>query len=58
MARVALHAEELALDHPVTNEPVVIKSEWPKDLRVTLKYLRQFASGGSHSGSDFSDFSE
>jgi 23S rRNA-/tRNA-specific pseudouridylate synthase len=45
MGRVALHAEELTLPHPVTNELVTIKSEWPKDFRVTLRYLRQFATG-------------
>ncbi len=43
LARVALHAEELIFSHPVTNEIVTIKSEWPKDLKVALKYLRQFA---------------
>jgi RluA family pseudouridine synthase len=43
MSRVALHAEELTVPHPVTHEPVTIKSEWPKDLRVAVKYLRQFA---------------
>ena len=43
MSRAALHAEELTLPHPVTNEIVTIKSEWPKDLRVAVKYLRQFA---------------
>jgi 23S rRNA pseudouridine1911/1915/1917 synthase len=41
--RVALHAEELQLPHPVTNEIVTIKSEWPKDLKVAMKYLRQFS---------------
>lgn len=41
--RVALHAEELSLPHPVTGEPVVIKSEWPKDLKVALKYLRLYS---------------
>ena len=58
MARVALHAEELVIEHPVTKEPVVITSEWPKDIRVTVKYLRQFASGSQQSHSDFSDFEE
>jgi 23S rRNA-/tRNA-specific pseudouridylate synthase len=43
ISRVALHAEELTLPHPVTGETVTIKSEWPKDLRVALKYLRQFS---------------
>ena len=41
ISRAALHAEELSLPHPVTNETVTIKSEWPKDLKVALKYLRQ-----------------
>lgn len=46
MDRVALHAEELTVPHPVTNQPVTIKSEWPKDLRVAVKYLRQYAAAG------------
>ncbi len=45
ISRVALHAEELSLVHPVTNETVAIKSDWPKDLRVAVKYLRQYAAG-------------
>jgi RluA family pseudouridine synthase len=43
LSRVALHVEELIFPHPVTNETVTIKSEWPKDLKVALKYLRQFS---------------
>ena len=43
MARVALHAEQLELNHPVTNQPLVITAAWPKDLTVAVKYLRQFA---------------
>ena len=46
LARVALHAEELSLVHPLTNENLVIKSEWPKDMRVALKYLRLYAPVG------------
>jgi len=46
IARVALHAAELTLVHPVTAETVTIKSEWPKDLKVAVKYLRQYAVGG------------
>ena len=45
LGRVALHAEELSLPHPVTGETVTIKSEWPKDLRVALKFLRLHAPG-------------
>jgi len=44
ISSVALHAEELTLPHPVTGETVTIKSEWPKDLKVAVKYLRQFAT--------------
>jgi len=43
LARPALHFEELSLTHPVTHEPLVIKSEMPKDFKVALKYLRQYA---------------
>ena len=43
LARTALHAEELSLPHPVTGETVTVKSEWPKDLKVALKYLRQYS---------------
>jgi RluA family pseudouridine synthase len=44
ISRTALHTEELIFPHPVTNESVTIKSEWPKDLKVAVKYLRQFAN--------------
>jgi RluA family pseudouridine synthase len=59
MSRVALHAEELTVPHPVTNEPVTIKSEWPKDIRVAVKYLRQYATGftGANKGNEDQDFS-
>ena len=43
ISRAALHLEELSLPHPVTGETVTIKSEWPKDLKVAVKYLRQYA---------------
>ena len=43
MGRVALHAERLEIIHPATGQPVVINAGWPKDLRVTVKYLRQFS---------------
>ena len=46
ISRVALHLEELILPHPVTNKLVTIKSEWPKDLKVALKYLRQYSVSG------------
>ena len=43
LASAALHAEELTLPHPVTGEVLTITAPWPKDLKVALKYLRQFA---------------
>ena len=43
LSRATLHAEELTLPHPVTGEVLTITAPWPKDLRVAVKYLRQFA---------------
>lgn len=42
--RVALHATELKLAHPVTGSEVDITSSWPKDLTVAVKYLRRYAA--------------
>lgn len=52
ISRAALHAEELDLTHPVTREPLAIKSEWPKDLRVALKYLRLYGNSGNDRTAD------
>jgi 23S rRNA pseudouridine955/2504/2580 synthase len=46
ISRAALHAGELQLPHPVTGEVVTIRAEWPKDLKVAVKYLRRFAGRG------------
>ena len=43
MGRVALHAEELSLDHPITGARITITAPWPKDLTVAVKYLRKYA---------------
>ena len=43
MGRVALHAGQLEIQHPVTGSALAITAEWPKDLRVSVKYLRQFS---------------
>jgi RluA family pseudouridine synthase len=43
MDRVALHATELKLPHPVSGAEVAITSPWPKDFTVAVKYLRQYA---------------
>ncbi len=42
-SRAALHFDELTFTHPVTKEPVTIKSELPKDFKVALKYLREYS---------------
>jgi 23S rRNA pseudouridine1911/1915/1917 synthase len=41
---MALHAESLSLSHPVTNETVSMTAPWPKDLEVSVKYLRRYAA--------------
>ena len=43
LARVALHAGQLKLNHPITQEPVIINAPLPKDFKVALKYLRQYS---------------
>jgi RluA family pseudouridine synthase len=43
ISRVALHAEELTLPHPATGRTVSVIAPWPKDLKVAVKYLRQYA---------------
>jgi RluA family pseudouridine synthase len=43
IGRVALHAEQLTVTHPVGGGPVVISAPWPKDLTVAVKYLRRYA---------------
>ena len=43
LGRVALHASQLHVRHPVTGEAVVIESEIPHDFSVALKYLRRFS---------------
>ena len=44
ISRVALHAEELMLPHPVTGTTITITAPWPKDLTVAVKYLRRYAN--------------
>ena len=46
LKRVALHAEELELPHPISGELVHMVAAWPKDLTVAVKYLRRYATGG------------
>lgn len=43
--RLALHASELVVRHPLTKEPVTLNASLPHEFDVALKYLRKFASG-------------
>lgn len=43
ISTVALHAEQLSLPHPITEQPITITAPWPKDLEVAVKYLKMFA---------------
>jgi RluA family pseudouridine synthase len=48
IGRVALHAEELELAHPVTGQPVRIHASWPKDFSVAVKYLQRYRSADNN----------
>jgi 23S rRNA pseudouridine1911/1915/1917 synthase len=45
IGRLALHATELTVIHPVTQLPVTIRAPIPHEFEVALKYLRKFAAG-------------
>jgi len=38
----SLHAEELGFKHPETGIEVVVRSPWPHELTVAVKYLRRY----------------
>jgi 23S rRNA pseudouridine1911/1915/1917 synthase len=44
--RLALHASELTFRHPVTGDPVTVRSPAPNEFEVALKYLRKFRAPG------------
>ena len=48
MERVALHSAQLALPYPTDEQTLVIDSAWPKDMTVSVKYLRRFAPAGGN----------
>jgi RluA family pseudouridine synthase len=52
VSRLALHAEELSLAHPVTGATVTITAPLPKDLMVGLKYLRRYGIKGRRMGTE------
>ena len=43
ISTTALHAEQLELAHPVTGAQISMSAEWPKDLKVAVKFLRKYA---------------
>jgi 23S rRNA-/tRNA-specific pseudouridylate synthase len=45
ISRLALHASELTVTHPLTREPVTIRAEPPREFEVALTYLRKFPPG-------------
>ena len=47
MARPALHMEQVAVEHPATGATLTLAAPWPKDLTVSIKYLRRYAAGGA-----------
>ena len=40
--RTALHASRLSITHPRTGQRISFEAEMPKDMRITLNYLRKF----------------
>lgn len=48
VGRLALHASELTIQHPVTREPLTIRAPLPHEFEVALKYLRKFAAVRPH----------
>lgn len=42
IGRLALHAESLALDHPITHQPLTIQAPLPRDFEIALKNLRKY----------------
>jgi 23S rRNA-/tRNA-specific pseudouridylate synthase len=50
IGRLALHASELTLKHPVTREPLTLRAALPREFEVALKYLRKFAAAVRNEG--------
>jgi RluA family pseudouridine synthase len=42
ISRAAIHAEQIAVVHPASGQPLKIEAPWPKDLIVAVKYLRRW----------------
>jgi 23S rRNA-/tRNA-specific pseudouridylate synthase len=43
--RLALHASELTVTHPVTRERLTLRAPLPNEFAVALKYLRCYSAG-------------
>jgi len=46
IGRLALHASELGVIHPVSREPLRIGAPLPRDFEVALRNLRRYAAAG------------
>jgi 23S rRNA pseudouridine955/2504/2580 synthase/23S rRNA pseudouridine1911/1915/1917 synthase len=46
ISRPALHAEQLLFQRPGAGDTVKIQAPWPKDLTVSVKYLRRWSPAG------------
>ncbi len=44
LKRTALHAGKISFIHPKSGERVTFESEFPKDMKIVLNYLRKFRS--------------
>lgn len=47
MDRPALHLEQVAIGHPATGAKMTLAAPWAKDLTVSIKYLRRYASSSA-----------
>jgi len=47
--RLALHAHRLGFAHPITGEPVDVRTDWPGDLRRTLRLVGLHRPGAKES---------
>jgi 23S rRNA pseudouridine1911/1915/1917 synthase len=44
ISRLALHADELTIQHPATRQPLILHAPLPDDLEIALTKLRKYAS--------------
>jgi 23S rRNA pseudouridine955/2504/2580 synthase/23S rRNA pseudouridine1911/1915/1917 synthase len=49
ISRPALHCEQVSIKHPVTAEKLTLAAPSPKDLTVSIKYLRRYKAGAQTS---------